>query len=94
MRWVSTTARELVGLFVDDGSLALALIAWLIAVAVVLPRVPFNQGWDALILFAGCIPILVENVWRTARPKRAAGRYRRATTRLPARAGPDRTGGL
>jgi hypothetical protein len=75
MRWVSTTARELVGLFVDDGSLALALIAWLIAVAVVLPRVPFNQGWDALILFAGCIPILVENVWRTARPKRAAGRY-------------------
>ncbi|HEY0524125.1 MAG TPA: hypothetical protein VGD08_12095 [Stellaceae bacterium] len=71
MRWLSATARELVGLFVDDGSLAVALVTWIVAVALVLPRVPLDGRWDAPILFAGCILVLVENVRRTARRKKS-----------------------
>jgi hypothetical protein len=67
MKWLSAIVRELVGLFVDDGSLALALIAWVVAVALVLPYVMSDRQWGAPILLAGCLLILIENVRRTAR---------------------------
>lgn len=72
MKRFSAVFRELVGLFVDDGSLAVALIAWVIALALLLPRVPFGEQWGAPTLLAGCILILIENVRRTARRQRSS----------------------
>lgn len=58
--------RELLGLFVDDGSLALALVAWCATAGFILPRVPFS-GWDGVVLAVGCIAILLGNVTMAAR---------------------------
>jgi uncharacterized membrane protein YhaH (DUF805 family) len=62
MNAVRTTLRELWGLFVDDGSLALALILWCIAAGLILPRVLWMADWNAPILFLGCLVILLSNV--------------------------------
>jgi hypothetical protein len=56
-------ARELVGLFVDDGSLAAVVLVWIAVCGLVLPSGP----WHGLILFLGLALILVENVLRGAR---------------------------
>jgi hypothetical protein len=59
--------KELWGLFVDDGSLALALIIWVAICGFGLSRTPVPAAWDAPILFVGCLAILVVNVMRNAR---------------------------
>jgi hypothetical protein len=56
--------RELAGLFVDDGALALAIIAVVVVAAIVamlIPEVPLAAG--AILLF-GCLGILLLNVAR------------------------------
>jgi hypothetical protein len=61
--------RELAGLFVDDGSLALAIlgiIAVAALVATLLPDQPLVAG--AVLLF-GCLAALIANVARAARSK-------------------------
>lgn len=58
--------RELVGLFIDDGSLVIA-IGVVVALAVMSAGVdapPFVTGG---VLFFGCLIALLENVSRTAR---------------------------
>jgi hypothetical protein len=65
--------KELWGLFVDDGSLALALLAWVALCALGLPRLPVPAVWDGPLLFAGCVVILVLAVLRTARGKLSGG---------------------
>ena len=72
MKWLLDAARELVGLFIDDGSLAIAVLAWVAIVALALPALPIRSGWLAVALFAGLAFILAENVLRAAR-----GRTRR-----------------
>ncbi len=65
MNIVATICKEIVGLFVDDGSLALALLLWLallMLIAFLLP--PASIG---VLLFLGCAAILAENVLRRAR---------------------------
>jgi hypothetical protein len=62
--------RELIGLFVDDGSLAIAILAWVGVVALALPAFGLPEVWRASLLFVGCIAILVENVARSARRSR------------------------
>lgn len=66
MRWIGTVAREAFGLFVDDGSFAVAILAWLAVVGLVLSRIEFGAGWAGLILFAGLALILVESATRRA----------------------------
>jgi TRAP-type C4-dicarboxylate transport system permease small subunit len=70
MKALTALARELAGLFVDDGSLALAIIAWL-AVTALLAGTAASSGGTTLyagpVLFAGLALILVENAWRRAR---------------------------
>ena len=56
---------ELWGLFVDDGSLALALLAWCGFCGLGLTRLPIAPEWDAAILFLGCVAVLIANVVRT-----------------------------
>jgi|AraplaL_Col_mTSA_1032028.scaffolds.fasta_scaffold20773_2 hypothetical protein len=67
MNAIRLVFKELVGMFVDDGSLALlalVLIA-LITVAVKLLALPPLIG--GLLLLAGCLAILLESVRRAAR---------------------------
>jgi hypothetical protein len=65
--------HEIVGLFVDDGSLALALVLWCagIGAALVLAR-GLPVALAAALLLAGCAGILLANVTRAARRRRAA----------------------
>lgn len=67
---IRTALRRLVGLFVDDGSLALAVVAWLCLIAAAVVRWPAAGGWLALLLALGLLAILAENVMRTGRAKR------------------------
>ena len=58
--------RELTGLFVDDGALALAILAVVIfagILATLLPEFPLAAG--AILLF-GCLGVLLANVTRAA----------------------------
>jgi hypothetical protein len=70
MRWIRSVAREVVGLFVDDGSFAGAIVAWLLIYLVALPRVAAAARWAGLALFAGLALILIESVLRFARRKK------------------------
>jgi hypothetical protein len=67
MTWLRTVLREVFGLFVDDGSLALATIAWLLIAWLVLPRLGVAPGWSGAVLFAGLAAILIESATRRAR---------------------------
>jgi uncharacterized membrane protein YhaH (DUF805 family) len=59
--------RELLGLFVDDGSLALAILAVVMLAAIsvaLIPDVPLMAG--AILLF-GCLGVLLANLAIAAR---------------------------
>jgi hypothetical protein len=66
MRWLRSIAREVVGLFVDDGSFAIAILVWL-AVMLVLGRVVAGGRWLGCALFGGLAVVLIESVLRFAR---------------------------
>lgn len=67
MSWLKTIWREFFGIFVDDGSFALAIVIWLVVLWLGLPRVPLASLAQAGILFVGLLAILVESVLRRAR---------------------------
>ncbi|BDG71595.1 hypothetical protein [Roseomonas fluvialis] len=65
--------HEIVGLFVDDGSLALALVVWCALVGLVMLAVPgVTMAAAGAALLAGCIAILLVNVVTAARKRRGA----------------------
>ncbi len=66
MRWMKSVLQEVWGLFVDDGSFALAILAWVAVTGLVLPRLGVTRGMDGILLFAGLALILVESAWRRA----------------------------
>jgi hypothetical protein len=61
--------RELIGLFVDDGSLALMILAVVILAGVFVTLAPDLQLAAGAVLLFGCLGVLVANV------ARAAGRW-------------------
>jgi len=63
--------RELIGLFIDDGSLAIGILVWIAIVALALPALGVPEVWRAILLFIGCVVILIENVTRSARRSRS-----------------------
>ena len=69
MTMIRLVFKELVGMFVDDGSLALLalILIALIAAAVKLLALPPLIG--GLLLLAGCLAILLESTRRAARDK-------------------------
>ena len=69
MTWVLAAARELVALFVDDGSLVVAVLVWVAIAVLAFPALPIGGGWLASALFAGLALILVENLLRAVRQK-------------------------
>jgi hypothetical protein len=69
MNIVKAALTELLGLFVDDGSLAVAVIVW-IAGAVICMRGQFiDPQSEAVLLFAGIAVLLAENVVRSTRAR-------------------------
>jgi hypothetical protein len=67
MTALSNVLRELAGLFVDDGALALTIIAIVVLagmVAMLMPEVPLAAG--AILLF-GCLAALLSSVARADR---------------------------
>lgn len=69
MKLIVTATKEVIGLFVEDGTLALLLVAWIGVAGLLLYRLPIGSSWNALILLAGCVCILVENVIRISRQR-------------------------
>ena len=70
MRWIRTVLREVAGLFVDDGSFALAIVVWL-AVGLAGRYWLGGRGvWAGPVLALGLAAILLDNVARVARRKR------------------------
>jgi hypothetical protein len=59
--------RELIGLFVDDGSLALMILAVVILAGILVTLMPdFQLATGATLLF-GCLGVLFANVAKIAR---------------------------
>lgn len=67
MAWLKTLLIEAWGLFVDDGWLAAASIAWLAIVWQVLPLLQVPSSWRAVALFAGLLAILAGTALQRAR---------------------------
>jgi hypothetical protein len=62
-----TVIQELIGLFVDDGALAIAIlgvVAFAALVAAAVPGMPFAAG---AILVLGCPGVLLINILRASR---------------------------
>jgi hypothetical protein len=67
MSMLANLLRELVRLFVDDGALALAIIAVVVLAgisAILMPDIPLAAG--AILLF-GCLSVLFSNAVRAGR---------------------------
>jgi hypothetical protein len=67
MSMLGAVLRELLGLFVDDGSLALAILAVVMLAAIsvaLIPDIPLAAG--AILLF-GCLGVLLANLAIAAR---------------------------
>jgi Flp pilus assembly protein TadB len=69
MNALRTAFAELVGLFIDDGALALAVLVLVgvVAAAVRWAGLPALTG--GVLLLAGCLAILAESLHRAARAK-------------------------
>jgi len=74
MRALATILRELVGLFVDDGSLAAGAVVWAAVCGWGLPLLGVGARVEAGVLVLGLGALLLENTLR------AAGRGRRGVS--------------
>lgn len=65
MNFLRTVVQEVVGLFIDDGSFALAIVAWLGIVGLVAWRIDAARAWTGFLLFVGLAAILGGSaLWR------------------------------
>ncbi len=71
MDWLSTAAKEIFSLFVDDVPYSLAIIAWIIAGTLLLPLLSLGAEMQAGILFLGFALILLVSVLLTAKRARS-----------------------
>jgi hypothetical protein len=67
MKLLNTIVHEAVGMFVDDGAFALAIVVWLAVIAALVRFVPAVGPWAGPALLAGLVAILVESAVRRAR---------------------------
>ena len=65
MSWFAAAAKQVYGLFVDDGALSAAICVWLVVAAFVLPHIAPPQI-QPIILFAGLALLLVDSIRRGA----------------------------
>ena len=64
MSMLANALRELIGLFVDDGALALAIVAIVVLAALVAALMPQLTWGAGAILLLGCLGALLLNVVR------------------------------
>ena len=69
MKAFAAILREIFGLFVDDGRLAVALILWSVTAGLLLPRLALPAGWDGPLLLVGCLAVFAGNLWWTSGPR-------------------------
>ena len=69
MKNLIASLRELAGLFVEDGALALAIIVVAGAIALLAPTACWLSG---LILLCGCLGVLIANVMTAKRGEAAS----------------------
>jgi hypothetical protein len=67
MNVLGAVFRELLGLFVDDGALALEILAVVVLAAFSAVLVPSFPSAAGAILIFGCLGVLLANVARAAR---------------------------
>ena len=67
MRWLRSVIREILGLFVDDGNFAIAIVVWLGVAVLLLPLIAAHKHWAGPALFGGLALILIESVMRFSR---------------------------
>lgn len=67
MNWITNILREIFGLFVDDGSFALAILVWLALVHWTVPHLRIAPAATVVIFFAGLALILAESALRYSR---------------------------
>jgi hypothetical protein len=67
MRTLIAILREVAGLFVDDGSLALAILAVVGVAAFLAIILKASALAVGLVLLGGCAGVLIENIMRTVR---------------------------
>jgi len=67
MRAIVAALRELLSLFVDDASLVLAVLLWIVAVALVFSLRLIPAGLTAIAFPLGLAVVLAENALRGAR---------------------------
>jgi hypothetical protein len=67
MKLLKRIFDEAVGLFVDDGAFAGAILIWLAVVAALVRFAPGAEAWAGPVLFVGLAGILVESAVRRAR---------------------------
>ncbi len=72
MRLLRSIAREIAGLFIDDASLALVLLVWMVGGAIAL-RFLHAGHWGGPVLAVGVVAVLMENVLRSSRHRRTRG---------------------
>jgi len=72
MRALATTFKELVSLFVDDGTLAATILIWVTFYGLLLQLLPMGS-WQGPILFIGLAIILIENTRRASRSPSGGG---------------------
>ncbi|CDX27686.1 conserved hypothetical protein [Mesorhizobium plurifarium] len=61
--------KELIGMFVDDGSLALLALILIALIAAAVKLLALSPLVGGVLLLAGCLAILVESTGRAARGK-------------------------
>ena len=70
MKWLRTICREILGLFVDDGSFAVAILVWLGVVWILSRHLGLGSVLGTVTLSAGLVLILVESAVRFAKDRR------------------------
>lgn len=66
MRMLAGLLRELAGLFVDDGALALAILGVVALAAIVAALMPGASLLAGAVLLFGCLGVLILNTMRAA----------------------------
>ena len=73
MRTLAAILRELVGLFIDDGSLASGTVVWAAICGWGLPLLGVGPRAQGAILVLGLAALLMENTRRASGPARRGG---------------------
>jgi hypothetical protein len=67
MNILRTAISELVGMFIDDGSLALFVLILILAITGAVKLLALPPLLGGVLLLVGCLAILVQSVHRAAR---------------------------